>query len=170
MEVMMKIKKIMPLIISTLMLCLAAGPAAGEDTNIIFKHDQTGVADEVNKIKEFDFQLQQRERDLIKKWNIEDSTDAMKVGNVYYEKGEIDDAIFYYQIAIKLDPANAEAHAKYIDARNIEKEKTPSHYHQAMEYYRKGIKNKAVDELILEIKENPDNEEARIKLNEIESQ
>ena len=166
----MKIKNMMPLIISTLMFCLAAGAAIGEDTNIIFKHDQTGVADEVNKMKDFDFELQQRDRDRMKEWNIEDSTDAMKVGDVYYEKGEIDDAIFYYQIAIKLDPANAEAHAKYIDTRNIEKEKTPSHYHQAMEYYRKGMKDKAIDELILEIKENPDNEEARIKLNEIESQ
>jgi len=39
-----------------------------------------------------------------------------------------------------------------------------------MEYYRKGMKDKAIDELILEIKENPDNEQARIKLNEIESQ
>ena len=166
----MKIKNMMPLIIIALMLCLAAGPAAGEDTNIIFKHDKTGVADEVNKMKEFDFQLEQRDRDRMKEWNIEDSTDAMKVGDVYYGKGEIDDAIIYYQIAIKLDPANPEAHAKYVDARNIEKEKAPSHYHQAMEYYRKGIKDKAVDELILEIKENPDNEQARIKLNEIESQ
>jgi len=147
-------------------------PASGlcEDTNIIFKHDKTGVADEVNKMKDFDFELQQRDRDRIKQWNIEDSTDALKVGDVYYEKGEIDDAIFYYQIAIKLDQGNTEAHAKYIDARNIEKEQTPSHYHQAMEYYRKGMKEKAVDELILEIKENPDNEEARTKLNEIESQ
>jgi len=45
-----------------------------------------------------------------------------------------------------------------------------SHYHQAMEYYRKGMKEKAVDELITELKENPDNEKARIKLNEIEAE
>ncbi|MGB9499654.1 MAG: tetratricopeptide repeat protein [Dissulfuribacterales bacterium] len=166
----MKIKNMIPLIIIAMLLCLAAGPAAGEDTNIIFKHDQTGVADEVNKMKEFDFQLEHRERDRMKEWNIEDSTDAIEVGDVYFEKGELDDAIFFYQIAIKIDPANTQAHDKYITARNKEKEQTPSRYHQAMEYYRKGMKDKAVDELILEIKENPDNEQARIKLNEIESQ
>ena len=151
-------------------ICIVPVSGFSEDTNIIFKHDQTGVADEVNKMKDFDFELQQRERDRMKQWNIEDSMDAMNVGDVYYEKGEIEDAIFFYGIAIKIDPANEQAHAKYIDARNMEKENTPSHYHQAMEYYRKGMKDKAIDELIIEIKENPDNEMARIKLNEIESQ
>ena len=166
----MKTSNIIKSILALLVICLLPASGFSEDTNIIFKHDKTGIADEVNKMKDFDFEIQQRERDRMKQWNIEDSTDAMKVGDVYYEKNEIDDAIFYYQIAIKLDPANAAAHAKYIDARNIEKEKTPSHYHQAMEYYRKGMKKKAIDELIVEIKENPDNEEARVKLNEIESQ
>ena len=166
----MKTSNFIYLIIILLTICLVPVSGFGEDTNIIFKHDKTGVADEVNQMKDFDFELQQRDRDRMKQWNIEDSADALKVGDVYYEKGEIDDAIVFYQIAIKIDPANAQAHSKYIDARNIEKDNTPSHYHQAMEYYRKGMKNKAVDELIAEIKENPDNEEARIKLNEIESQ
>lgn len=151
-------------------VCLV--PAAGltEDTNIIFKHDQTGIADEVNKMKDFDFELQGRERERMKEWNIEDSMDALKVGDVYYEKGELEDAIFFYQIAIKIDPANTEAHEKYIAARNDEKAQVSSRYHRAMEYYRKGMKEKAIDELIAEIKENPDNEAARIKLNEIESE
>ncbi len=166
----MKISYFIKLTVSLLAICLVPASGFGEDTNIIFKHDKTGVADEVNKMKDFDFELQQRDRDRMKQWNIEDSADALKVGDVYYGKGEIDDAIVFYQIAIKIDPSNAEAHAKYIDARNIEKDNTPSHYHQAMEYYRKGMKEKAIDELISEIKENPDNEEARIKLNEIESQ
>ena len=166
----MKIKDTISMIISMLMICLVAGPVTGEDTNIIFKHDRTGVADEVNKRKDFDFELQQRERDRIKEWNIEDSTDAMKVGDAYFIKGEIDDAIFFYQVAIKIDPANTEAHDKYVTARNKEKETTSAHYHQAMEYYRKGMNDKSIDELILEIKENPANEQARIKLNEIENQ
>lgn len=161
--------KPIPLIISILMLALMSGPAASEDTSIIFKHDRTGVADEVNKMKDFDFELQQRERERLKEWNIEDSTDAMKVGDAYFNKGEIDDAIFFYQMAIKIDPTNTEAHEKYLAARNKEQETTSAHYHQAMEYYRKGMKEKAIDELILEIKENPENEQARIKLNEIES-
>lgn len=166
----MKTKNTIAMVISMLILCLLAGPVAGEDTNIILKHDRTGVADEVNKMKDFDFELQQRERDRMKGWNIEDSTDAMKVGDAYFNKGEIDDAIFFYQMAIKIDPANTEAHDKYISTRNKEKETTSAHYHQAMEYYRKGMKDKAIDELILEIKEYPDNVQARIKLNEIESQ
>ena len=153
-----------------MIICLVPVSGFSEDTNIIFKHDKTGVADEVNKMKDFDFELQQRDRDRMKQWNIEDSAEALKVGDVYYEKGEIDDAIIFYQIAIKIDPANTEAHAKYIDARNIAKENTPSHYHQAMEYYRKGMKDKAIDELVAEIKANPDNEQARIKLNEIENE
>jgi tetratricopeptide (TPR) repeat protein len=151
-------------------VCLIPAAGFGEDTNIIFKHDQTGVADEVNKIKEFDFQLEDRERDRMKEWNIEDSTEAVKVGDVYYEKGELEDAIFFYQIAIKIDPANAEAHEKYITARKDEESRVSPRYHRAMEYYRKGMKEKAVDELIAEIKEHPENETARIKLNEIESE
>ena len=166
----MKIKNTISMFFSILMICLIAGSVTGEDTNIIFKHDRTGVADEVNKMKDFDFELQQRERDRMEGWNIEDSTDAMKVGDAYFNKGEIDDAIFFYQMAIKIDPANTGAHDKYITARNKEKETTSAHYHQAMEYYRKGMKDKAIDELILEIKKNPDNEQARVKLNEIESQ
>ena len=158
--------------LTTILMGILLLPATGgaEDTNIIFKHDQTGIADEVNKMKDFDFELQERERDRMKEWQVEDSADALKVGDVYFEKGEIDDAIFFYGIAIKIDPSNTEAHAKYVDARNMEKENTPSHYHRAMEYYRKGLKDKAVDELVMELKENPDNEEARVKLNEIESQ
>jgi tetratricopeptide (TPR) repeat protein len=150
--------------------CLVPAAGLAEDTNIIFKHDQTGVADEVNKMKDFDFELQERERDRMKEWKIEDSMDALKVGDVYYEKGELEDAIFFYQIAIKIDPANDAAHEKFIMARKDEQARVSSHYHQAMEYYRKGMKEKAVDELIAEIKENPENEAARIKLNEIESE
>ena len=162
----------------TVLLTLCLIPAAGfcedvnitKDTDITIKHSVEGVADEVIKMKDFDFELQQRERDRMKQWNIEDSNDAVRVGDVYYEKGELDDAVSFYAIAIKIDPANAEAHEKYISARNDEKAAMSSHYHQAMEYYRKGLKEKAIDELIAELKENPDNEAARIKLNEIENE
>jgi tetratricopeptide (TPR) repeat protein len=166
----MKSNNTIPICVALLVVFLLAGPAAGEDTNITFKHDQTGVADEVNKMKDFDFELEQRERERMKGWDIEDSTDAVRVGDTYLSRGEIEDAIFFYQQAIKIDPANTDAHDKYMSARNKEKETTSARYHQAMEYHRKGMKDKAIDELILEIKENPDNEQARIKLNEIESQ
>jgi tetratricopeptide (TPR) repeat protein len=157
-------------IIFMLIIFLVPTAVCAEDTNIIFKHDQTGIADEVNKIKEFDYNLFQREIDRIEAENLENSTEAMQVGDTYYERGELDDAIIYYQIAIKMDPSNAAAHEKYIEARQQERAQTSSHYHQAMEYYREGIPDKAVDELIAEIRENPNNEQARIKLNEIEAQ
>ena len=157
-------------------ICLI--PAAGfcedttieRDTDITIKQSVEGVADEVINMKDFDFELQQRERDRMKQWNIEDSNEAVKVGDAYYEKGELDDAIAYYQIAIKINPANSQAHKKYISARQEEKGTASSHYHRAMEYYRKGMKDKAIDELVAELKENPDNEDARFKLNEIESE
>ncbi len=163
-----------------LFLAFCLIPAAGfcedvnikKDTDITIKHTQSveGVADEVIKMKDFDFELEQRERDRMKQWNIEDSTEAVRVGDAYYGRGELDDAIGFYRIAIKIDPANTEAHEKYVSARREEKCKVSTHYYRAMEYYRKGMKEKAIDELIAELKENPDNEEARIKLNEIESE
>jgi tetratricopeptide (TPR) repeat protein len=153
-----------------LAVCLI--PAAGfcEDTNVIIKHTVEGTADEVNTMKDFDFELQQRERDRMKQWNIEDSNEALRVGDTYYSNGEMDDAISFYQIAIKIDPANKAAHEKYISARKSQQTQVSPHYYQAMEYYRKGMKQKAIDELVTELRQNPDNEAARIKLNEIESQ
>jgi tetratricopeptide (TPR) repeat protein len=162
---------------STLSVILAAFlavcliPAAGfaEDTNVIIKHSVEGTADEVNAMKDFDFELQQRERDRMKQWDIEDSNEAVSVGDTYYSSGEMDDAISFYQIAIKIDPANKTAHEKYIAARKAQQSQVSSHYYQAMEYYRKGMKQKAIDELVTELRQNPDNEAARIKLNEIEA-
>jgi tetratricopeptide (TPR) repeat protein len=156
-------------IIALLSVCLI--PAAGfcEDTNVLIKHTVEGTADEVNTMKDFDFELQQRERDRMKQWNIEDSNEAVRVGDTYYGNGEMDDAISFYQIAIKIDPANKTAHEKYISARQAQQSQVSPHYYQAMEYYRKGMKQKAIDELVSELRQNPDNEAARIKLNEIEA-
>ncbi len=152
-----------------ILLSLSAVPVFAEDLNITIKHDQSGVADEIIKLKDFDFELQQRERDRMKRWSIEDSNDAVKVGDGYFNEGEIDDAIFFYQMAIKIDRTNAEAHKKYLAARKKEQELSSPRYHRAMEYERKGFKDKAIDELVQELEEHPENEQARIKLNEIES-
>jgi len=157
-------------------ICLI--PAAGfcedatirQDTDLTIKQSVEGIADEVIHMKDFDFELQQRERDRMKQWNIEDSNEAVIVGDTYYEKGELEDAIAFYQIAIKIKPTNSQAHKKYISARQEERGKVSAHYYRAMEYYRKGMKDKAIDELVAELKENPDNEDARFKLNEIESE
>ncbi len=149
--------------------CLLAAPVCAEDLNITIKHDQSGIADEIIKLKDFDFELQQRERDRRKRWSIEDSNDAVKVGDGYFNEGEIDDALFFYRMAIKIDRTNADAHKKFIEARKVLKDTSSARYYRAMEYDRKGMKDKAIDELVQELKEHPDNEQARIKLNEIES-
>ncbi len=159
----------MKISIILILLSLLTAPAFAEDLNITIKHDQSGVADEIIKLKDFDFELQQRERERMKRWNIEDSNDAVKVGDGYFNEGEIDDALFFYQMAIKIDRTNADAHKKYLAARKAEKETSSPRYHRAMEYDRKGMKDRAIDELVQELKEHPDNEQARIKLNEIES-
>jgi len=154
------------LIAALLFLVPAAG--MGEDVNIIYKHDKSGMADEVIRMKEFDYNLLQRERERIERENLEDSMEALKVGDVYLKNGEIEDAITYYQIAIKMDPSNTAAHEKYIQARSKEKAESSPRYHRAMEYYRQGLTEKAIDELVAEIKAHPENEKARIQLNEIE--
>lgn len=165
----MKRSYMIPFVFVLLTLGLLPVTGFGEDTTITFQHSVEGAADEAIKLKDFDFELQQRERDRMKQWNIEDSNEAIRVGDIYHDNGELEDAIEFYGIAIKIDPANTAAHEKYVKARQEEKTRVGSHYHQAMEYYRQGMKDKAIDELIIELKEHPDNEEARIKLNEIES-
>ena len=164
----MKLKQCAARALIAVLLFFIPAPGWGEDVNIIYKHDKSGMADEVIRVKEFDYNLLQRERDRIERENLEDSMEALKVGDVYLKNGEIDDAITYYQIAIKMDPSNTAAHEKYIEARQQEKVETSSRYHRAMEYYRQGLTDKAIDELVAEIKAHPDNEKARIKLNEIE--
>ena len=156
--------------IITAIMGLIPGIAAGGDTHIIIRQDQAGDVNGVDKIDGFNYELQQRERESMKQWNIQESMGAVRTGDVYFNKGEIGDAIYFYQIAIKIDPNNPVAHEKYIHARKIEKQSTSPHYYRAMEYYGKGMREKAIDELVIEIKEHPGNEEARMKLNEIESE
>jgi len=167
----MKARHSFYIFITAAIMGLAPGIAAGGDTNIIIRQDhQAGDADGTYKINDFDYELQQRERESMKQWNIEESMGAVKVGDTYFNKGEIGEAIYFYQIAIKIDPNNPVAHEKYIHAREIAKQSANSHYYRAMEYYGKGMREKAIDELVLELKKNPGNEEARMKLNEIESE
>ena len=74
----------------------------------------------------------------MKRWSIEDSNDAMKVGDGYFNEGEIDDAIFFYRMAIKIDRTNVEAHKKYMAARKLEKETTSSRYYRRWNMIVKG--------------------------------
>ncbi|MFZ2631467.1 MAG: tetratricopeptide repeat protein [Desulfosalsimonadaceae bacterium] len=166
----MKARHSFYIVITAAIIGLASGVAVGGDTNIIIRQDRTGGADEVYRLNDFDYELQQRERESMRQWNIEESMGAVKVGDTYFNKGEVGEAIYFYQIAIKIDPNNPVAHEKYIHAKKIAKQSANHHYYRAMEYYGKGMRQKAIDELVLEIKENPDNEEARMKLNEIESE
>ncbi|RJP84173.1 MAG: tetratricopeptide repeat protein [Desulfobacteraceae bacterium] len=166
----MKARHSFYIFIAAAIMGLVPGVAAGGDTNVIIHQGQTGDADKIYKLDDFDYELQQRERESMKQWNIQESMGAVRTGDVYFDKGEIGEAIYFYQIAIKIDPNNPVAHEKYIHAKKIMKQSTSPHYSRAIEYYGKGMKKKAIDELVLELKENPGNEEARMKLNEIESE
>jgi len=166
----MKARHIFYIFIFAAMTGLFPELSAGGDTNIIIRQDQPGNAGEIYQMDDFNYEIQQRERESMRQWNIEESMGAVNVGNAYFDKGEYNDAMYFYQIAIKIDPNNKVAHEKYMHTRKLAGQTASPHYYRAMEYYGKGMREKAVDELVLELKEHPDNEEARMKLNEIESE
>ena len=51
----MKITTTFPIFFSLFMILLLAGSGLAEDVNITIKHDRSGVADEIIKLKDFDF-------------------------------------------------------------------------------------------------------------------
>lgn len=132
-----------------------------------------GMADEILKLKKYDRKIEEEDRQRMEEELQELSRDALRVGRVYAEQGEYEAAVQYLEQAVSLDPTNTKAHQKLIETTRIRDKKemaVGSHYHKAMHYYRQGMTEKAIDELVTAIQENPDNEAARIKLNEIESQ
>jgi len=143
-----------------------------DETHINVNVDPTGISDEIIKLDEHAVEMREQARQRLEAKLAELSSDAYRVGALYYKAGEIETAVAYLQKAVFLDESNLEAHDLLIDAskkRDADEVEIGAHYHQAMEYYRQGMLEKAVDELIVEIQENPDNEAARIKLNEIEA-
>lgn len=103
---------------------------------------------------------------------IEQSEEFCRIGDMYYEKGEIEKAVAYYERAIMFDENNIYAHERLTAAaetRDAMEKAVSERYHRAMEYLRKGMIDQAIDELVIEIKGNPENEMLRIRLKEIET-
>jgi tetratricopeptide (TPR) repeat protein len=103
---------------------------------------------------------------------VRQSDEFRRIGDMYYEKEDIEKAVAYYERAIMLDENNMRAHenmAAAIEVRDAMELAVSERYHRAMEYLRKGMIDLAIDEMVLEIKENPDNDAVRIRLKELEN-
>jgi len=160
------------LIILTALAISLPFSAWGDEVHMNVNVDHSGTAEEIIKLDEHAVKMREQARQRLEAELAELSTEAYKVGALYYKAGEIETAVAYLQKAVFLDEGNQQAHALLIKAsnkRDEEERKIGPHYHQAMAYYRQGMVEKAVDELIVAIQENPENEAARIKLNEIEA-
>jgi len=159
-------------IILTALALMVPFSAWGDEVHMNVHVDQSGMADEIIKLDEHAVKMREEARQRLEQELSELSTEAYRVGALYYKAGEIETAVAYLQKAVFLDEANQQAHELLIKAsnkRDAEEQQIGAHYHQAMEYYRQGMVQKAVDELVVEIQKNPENEAARIKLNEIEA-
>lgn len=146
--------------------------AWGDEVHMNVNVDPSGMADEIIKLDEHAVKMREEIRQQLEAELEKLSTEAYRVGVLYYKAGEIETAVAYLQKAVFLDEANQQAHELLIKAskmRDTEERAIGAHYHQAMQYYRQGMHEKAVDELVKEVQKNPDNEAARIKLNEIEA-
>ncbi|NOY68468.1 MAG: hypothetical protein GXP53_03095 [Deltaproteobacteria bacterium] len=129
------------------------------------------TADEAIKLQDHAIKVHEMEEKKIEVQDLKKSADALATGNEYFKKGEYRDAVRYYEMAIGYDDANQAAHNRLIDARKKRDEqeiKTGVHYHNAMEYLRRSMRENAVNELVLQLKADPENEPARMKLNELE--
>jgi tetratricopeptide (TPR) repeat protein len=142
-----------------------------EDQRIEINTTPRGIADEVIKIDDHQQRMMDVERERIKAERAEESRKLSEVGRAYLANGEIDMAIDFYDKAIAADETNTDAHAGKMNAltvRDEEERKIGANYHQAMEFFRKGLRRQAADALVAEIKANPENQMARDKLMEIE--
>ncbi len=160
------------LILAIMILLLLSSSVWSEDKNINLNVNPSGISDEVIKMRDHEIKIIDEERKRIKAENTEESNKLSAVGDTYYQKSELDDAIYYYQKAVAYDRNNTRAHEKMIVAcakRDVKEKQISLRYHTAMEYYRKGLKDKAVDELVIAIKEESQNKQIRLKLAEIEN-
>lgn len=129
------------------------------------------TADEAIKLQEHAIKVHEMEEKRIEEQDLKKSADALASGDVYLKKGQYRDAVRYYEMAISYDDANQAAHGRLIDAKKKRDEqeiKAGVHYHNAMEYLRKGMRENAVNELVLQLKADPKNQPARMELNELE--
>ncbi len=157
-----------------LMLFFLFLPSAGVagDTNIRVNVDPRGMSDEIIKMEDHKARMIEQERQRLEQERIDSSNEALQVGEVYFEKGDLENAAYYYQTAVQINEANLKAHERLIEVNRLQDEqrmRIDDHYQKALLYLKEGVRDKAVDELVAELKNNPDNQAARIKLNEIEN-
>lgn len=150
----------------------APGNGAGGSVNTVETVPAPGTtAQDAIKLQDHAIKVHEMEEKKIKEQDLKKSADALAAGDEYFKKGEYEDAVRYYDMAISYDDANQAAHARLIDAtkkRDEQEIKTGVHFHNAMEYLRKGMRENAVNELVLQLKQDPGNDAARMRLNELE--
>jgi tetratricopeptide (TPR) repeat protein len=155
------------IILAVLSLLFLPGTLCADDTNINVNIDPKGSA----TFKDQDLKTQEYLKDKEKAERIKQAEEFCDLAEMYYSKGEIGMAAEYYQKAIAGNEGNMRAHEGLLKVqRELDSVEAMSgdHYQKAMHYLNGGFTDKAVDELVLEIKANPDNEAARMKLNELE--
>lgn len=149
----------------------AAGAVYADDTYIRIDADPRETADEQIKLKDHELKTMEYLDEKEKAERIEQSEEFRRIGDMYHEKGDIEKAVAYYERAIMFDENNIRAHENLTvaaEARDAMEIAVSRRYHKALEYLRKGMIDLAIDEMVLEIKENPENEMARTRLKEIE--
>jgi tetratricopeptide (TPR) repeat protein len=160
------------IILAGLALLFFPGIICAEDTNINVNIDPKGTTSDSIKVKEYELQTKERLEEKQDAKKMKQAEEFCNLADMYYSKGELGMAAEYYQKAITANEGNMRAHEGLLKVqRELDDVEAMSgdHYSKAMHYLNGGYADKAVDELVLELKANPDNEAARIKLNELES-
>lgn len=159
-------------IIIMMLFCIIPSVSWSADQHIEISTTPRGIADEVIKIEEHKQRRMDAERERIRAEKAEESEKLVRVAQTYLDNGETETAVEYYDKALQADETNVDAHAGMLKAEKIRDEKELEigmHYHRAMVFLRKGLRQHAEDALVDEINANPDNQTARDKLKEIES-
>jgi tetratricopeptide (TPR) repeat protein len=162
----------MIMILAGLAMMLIPALVCADDTNINVNIDPKGVSGDAVKLKEYELQTQERLEEKQEAKQLRQAEEFCNLADMYYSKGELGLAADYYQKAIAAAEGNMRAHEGLLKVqRELDDLSAMSgdHYRKAMHYLNGGYTDKAIDELVLELKANPDNEAARIKLNELES-
>lgn len=150
-----------------LSLFLFSGMLFADDTNINVNIDSKGSA----TLKDQDLKTQEYLKDKEKAERKKQAEEFCDLADMYYSRGEIGMAAEYYQKAISANEGNMRAHEGLLKVqRQLDDIESMSgdHYRNAMNYLNGGYTDKAIDELVLELKANPENEAARVRLNELE--
>jgi tetratricopeptide (TPR) repeat protein len=152
-------------------ILFAAGGVYADSTYYRIDAGPRETADEKIKLKDHELNTMEYLDEKEKAERIEQSEELCRIGDMYFEKGDVEKAVAYYERAIMLDENNRRAHENLTvaaEARDAQEIAVSERYHRAMEYLRKGMIDLAIDEMVIEIKENPENKAARTRLKEIE--